>query len=539
MNEEGVEELEKLYPEGPCNRTDPIVRHDTQYHGSVIVKTYEPQADDEYANTNPFQPYDYLAVDAIHRPLIKLNNIVLDGSQISYFRLNSIHLLPELFLSVNDPNNMIQFSDVPGYDNEITVVMIIPVDGIYKKISLNFYIYDCNFYDGGANFNAIFKCMPLEKTHLKQIKFKNGTGRCNSKWCQMDGTDKPNTYQLLHSIAEECGLGFAATQQTKEIGDYNYRLVYAQKLKDVISQHVEFGGLDENSIFDSWIDLWGNIVLVNVPWVLNENVKPNQLATVVSAGMRQTNTQDAKDSYKNGDLVERTISNYKYFELPNNLMIESYTPLTSNRTLFEKGSNNTYNMMMLKGNGGLNNIHTFDVIQKEDSLDGTLGEYEFDKTEFIGFEFSDNIPILKQKIIRKKYFEKLKSKFLKVELTQPNFMLERGMLINVAIFEYDMIKKRDMLANWGNYVDINNPQNITEESLEEDPDIQKIIKEGELDETTPMINPVLSGMYYIYALEFNYDSDKEDITQVLYLARKGINKNWLNKFTTPLLSKTN
>ena len=41
------ESLKPLYPAGPCNRTDPIVRHDSPYKGGAIVKIYEPQNDEE------------------------------------------------------------------------------------------------------------------------------------------------------------------------------------------------------------------------------------------------------------------------------------------------------------------------------------------------------------------------------------------------------------------------------------------------------------------------------------------------------------
>ena len=67
------EYLKPLYPEGPCNRTDPIVRHDSQYRGGVIVKLYEPQNDLETNKNNPNANFDSLAVDAIHVPVVKLN----------------------------------------------------------------------------------------------------------------------------------------------------------------------------------------------------------------------------------------------------------------------------------------------------------------------------------------------------------------------------------------------------------------------------------------------------------------------------------
>lgn len=513
------ESLKPLYPDGPCNRTDPIVRHDSQYKGGTVVKVYSPQNDKESNSTNPNTPFDDLAVDAIHIPVVKLNNIVLNSSQIEYFKLYSTGIVPSLMISVKDDNGMIEFSDVPGYDNVITVVMIIPVDGVYKKVSLDFYIVSCKFLGGYITYIAAFKCMPLEKTHLEQITFEGG---CQEKWCKLSGTDKPTTYKLLHYIAHACGLGFAATQQTKEIKDYNYRLIHSQKFIDVIREHTEFGGLDENSIFDSWIDIWGNIVLVNVPWVFSEEVTPDELATVVSLGTRQTNSVDAKDSYKPAGLVHRVLTNFNQFGQMNNLKIASYTPLTDTATIFVKGSNNTYNMMFHKGNGGFNNLSTFDIIQKEFSMDGQTGDYEFAHTDFIGFEFSPNTPICKQKKIHDKYFEKFRARRLKVVLEQPNFMLERGMLTSVAIFEYDIIKKRKMLSNDSNF-------HGEAESDKESPEVETALKNGEIDYPTPLLNTAISGIYYIDGLEFEYNKYREDIIQTLYLVKKGEIRNWDNR----------
>ena len=184
------ESLKPLYPDGPCNRTDPIVRHDSQYKGGTVVKVYSPQNDKESKSTNPNTPFDDLAVDAIHIPVVKLNNIVLNSSQIEYFKLYSTGIVPSLMISVKDDNGMIEFSDVPGYDNVITIVMIIPVDGVYKKVSLDFYIVSCKFLGGYITYIATFKCMPLEKTHLEQITFQGG---CQDKWCKLPATDKPTS----------------------------------------------------------------------------------------------------------------------------------------------------------------------------------------------------------------------------------------------------------------------------------------------------------------------------------------------------------
>ena len=103
------ESLKPLYPAGPCNRTDPIVRHDSPYKGGTIVKIYNPQNDEESTKSNPNSNFDNLAVDAIHMPLVKLNNMVLNGTQIEYFKLYSNGLVLYLIIFVKEDNGMIEF----------------------------------------------------------------------------------------------------------------------------------------------------------------------------------------------------------------------------------------------------------------------------------------------------------------------------------------------------------------------------------------------------------------------------------------------
>ena len=135
---------------------------------------------------------------------------------------------------------------------------------------------------------------------------------------------------------------------------------------------------------------------------------------------------------------------------------------------------------------------------------------------------SPNTPICKQKKIHDKYFEKFRARRLKVVLEQPNFMLERGMLTSVAIFEYDIIKKRKMLSNDSNF-------HGEAESDKESPEVETALKNGEIDYPTPLLNTAISGIYYIDGLEFEYNKYREDIIQTLYLVKKGEIRNWDNR----------
>ena len=73
------------------------------------------------------------------------------------------------------------------------------------------------------------------------------------------GEGKLNTYDTLLEIAKENKLGFAATKGCKDVKDERYRLVQTKTYVDYVKEIIGYGGLDEESIFDAWIDLFGYI----------------------------------------------------------------------------------------------------------------------------------------------------------------------------------------------------------------------------------------------------------------------------------------
>lgn len=518
-------QLKPLFPDGPTNRTDPIVRHSSPYSGGAIMKAYVPQNPNDSASGNSTAAYDSLYVDGVSAPLVKINNRVIEASNITYFKLSSVGLVPTLTISVVDEHGLIQFSDIPGYDNVISVVIIIPLEGVSKKISLDFYIISCVFGSGSVTYQGTFKCMPLEKKQTTQLKFNEPNG-CQAKWCQLPSSDKPTTYKMLHCIAHDCGLGFAATQQTKEIKDYNYRLMHGENYIEIMKRHMEFSGLDENSYFDYWIDLFGYIVLANISWIMAENVKSDELASPVLGGIKANNSAEGDFTYANGGMIHRIINNYHNQPTENNLMFTNWTVITDTYTPFYKGTNNVYNFILPDGNGGTNNLNKVDIVQKEFSNDGQDGDYDFGRSEFVGFECSEDTPILKQRIKRTKFFEKFRSRIIKVQMLQPNFDLDRGKLLVMNLFEYDPEKKRKILSNYHNL----GQSGVGDTNTSEDPIVQKYM--DLVDSGDPILNPQMSGYYYIDGIDFEYSQTSGQLTQFLYLIKKGPLLNWNNR-TTP------
>ena len=119
------------------NWTDPIVWHDPSLNRGVIIKQIDTDVGDDYP-ANATQSND--KVDAVYFPLIKINQKIINNDDIIYMRLYSGDVLPELQLIVKDSNDTITNINSSGINSEIIVVITAPVNGLYKKIKLTFYI---------------------------------------------------------------------------------------------------------------------------------------------------------------------------------------------------------------------------------------------------------------------------------------------------------------------------------------------------------------------------------------------------------------
>jgi hypothetical protein len=130
-------------------------------------------------------------------------------------------------------------------------------------------------------------------------------------------------------------------------------------------------------------------------------------------------------------------------------------------------------------------------------------KYEFEKTNFLGIEFNDGgTSILNQKIVNKKFLDKLKAKRTKIQLENYNLGLERGTLLYMQFKDYDK-----------NIQNINNPKNG-----------DFATKENNTVDTTAtgLDNPYIPGFYYIDSMEFEYHKENHKITHYLYLIRKSV-----------------
>lgn len=507
----------------PYNPTDPIVVFDPEFEKSNIVIRWNPQRGED---PNSEIDKNQTRVDAIRWPLIKLNTRVIDKTQIKEFKLEVKGFLPTIELEIFDNDKIIQGTDVPGMNNVITVVITAPVNGANKKISCDFYIDSCEFTNGIVTYKGELKLLDLKKSKFAQI-----------------GNTALTTYEFLEQIAKDCKLGFAATDKCKGINDARWRQIYSQNYKEYIEDQIEFGGVDEYSVFDAWVDQFGYLVMVNLPYVFREDVDPLQLTTyVVSGETNDTKSSELPDNTV--QIVNRMITNGGDGAGSGNLYFNNYESIVDNEQNEKEGTLKT--LWYLINPCETNIIASKQIQVIENSIDGIHGsnDYEFETSEFIGVEMSDT-PILVQKEISKSYRRKTFAKQLYVEMEKPNYSLQRGQLIQVITQEFEPVTKKMIIDNYSN------SEAIEETTMEKnDEDVSGNSSKSVVNNGSPVVNPSLSGLYYINAVGFKfsgssmgvtdkkgnkrkYISDEENILQYMYLVRKDLQNNIINKYTPP------
>ena len=496
-----MKEFEFITPKNP---TDPIVVFDPEFDFSNIVVSLNDYT--EHMPSTPVNDTNFLNIDAITQPLLKLNNKIIFPEKIYSLEIYLKEFLPKIKITVEDSDKNIQASDVPGMNNIITVILTAPVDGASKKMVMDFYITDCIFNED----NTVTYIGEYKANGLKQVKYTQ------------IGDSPLSTYEYLYKIAKELKLGFACTNKCKEINDKKWRQIYSDTYVEYINKELKHAGIDEDSIFDAWIDNFGYIVLVNISYVFSEKLDIKQLSTKVIHGV--TNTLVESPTPKQEVLeVYRIINNIEENNNINNLYFSEYHSVVDNKNILKKGTKNKYFYLSSPCDQNILQIENIRTI--ENSVDGIEGqdEYVYENIEFIGTNQSDEEGCeLFQEQVVENYLNKIYAKSLVVTLENANYSLQRGMIVFVYINEYEQANKQLVT---------NNAENAITAQEDTNDETANYLKENILDEIGVM-NPSLSGLYYIKDITFSFTGGIYKINQTLTLIKRDLQSNIVNKYTS-------
>ena len=525
--------------EEPINPTDPYVLHDVQQPKPVVVKIYQPDTiitdnEEDIGNNNQASS---IKTEGLLYPVVQINTQVISYEQIIEMVINYDSFLPTIKISITDPNELIQRTDIPGYNNTLKVIIVPEVERVYKSISLEFKITSVKTVGEKITYFGKYKVLEFNKKRIKELIYPgcaNQKSKTDEKGnetqvvkCNPSQNKQPNTWELLHIIANECKLGFSSTDECQTIKDNLPRLIYNKNYEDFIEEQMLFSGVDEDSIFDAWVDLYGYLVMINVAWVLNnKTINPNNLGIYTFTGIHGTDEDNMPP--QEAQLVPRTITNFSKLSPPNNLEFKNFEVKVNNSELLFGTSTSMYNFGLLDINGGNNAISQYDVEIIRDSVDDKKTEdYEVQSQEKLVIECNE-LPINKQKLIRQKFFAKHRQRILEVELVKINLGLQRGTLINVVLFEDNPRNKQFMMSQSSNVLATEPLEEITNDDIKPD----HIDDENDvLNESSDILNIGISGMYYIDSMKFIYKASINEIKQYLRLIKKS-NLNNLSNLTT-------
>ena len=510
------------------NWTDTIVLWDPSFHVHIYKKESENNAG---GNLSIYNEVDSKQNDAINYPLIRINGTVIIEEQLDYVQININNILPTITVKIYDENKVIRRTNGPSWNNTIKVIIANQVEGIYKNSNLNFYIKEMEEDGEFVIYKGIYKiegfndsiytllATPSEIQHPGEIIFDT------TVLCPL------STFETCALIAKKYGLGFAYNcynrKRTEFDGierphyqeDYRWRLVKHTTMYDYINELLDCSG-DSTHIYDIWIDMFGYLNIVDVAYlykvVESGELKDSDLAIWAITGIN-SNTAGGPD-YK-AYRMQRTLSNSAIEDVDHNLIFTEFEIINDNNAIFEDGAQTINTSLSNLNNNEITTSNAQLDIISNNPQDEVDGKYSFVKHKFLGFEFINEQPsiglsacaicggspigthliktphrvpitisIPYQKDINTKFFNKIRTKLLRIKMDKYNLGLQRGQIVNVVFKEYEHQMQKHI-----------NPDHKYNDSGK------------------GVLNPYLTAHYYIDSTQYIYNREVKEIEQYLYL----------------------
>lgn len=330
---------------------------------------------------------------------------------------------------------------------------------------------------------------------------------------QLSNDHKTTTWQALHSIAEQCHLGFAGNNSCKEIQDKQQRRITSGHFNDYITDNIlPSSGIDTN-IINAWIDLYGYLVVMNEGKILNlQNVDTSKLKVTASVGFTQTGD---KGIHTKPVIVDRILTNFNMTGATSNLEIADWSNISSFGNIESDGNLSRIVLVNNVEDGGNGSCTQYDIetninpndysITKDMKQRSIVGSVKtiYSPTNESGYNYE------LQKTINDRFVNKKNTKRFTCRLVRPNFGLQRGTLIGVSLW----IANNTYKNKFGEALKHNTDDNSLDSET-----INKIIT------TDGYLMPDIdnSGIYYIDGMKFVYDEDLKQIDQYLVLIQQSI-----------------
>ena len=435
----------------------------TLKQSDIIIQLNDSSLDASKIQQDNLPDISQTSVYGIHAPLIMVNNIVVDFTDVLQFSLKSKYQMPEVNMVIKDRYNFISIFDTPGIDNELRVQILPQFDGKYKKINLTFYITNVRFNNGIISIKGEYKLSKITSTQIKSF-------------------GEVNTYKLFESVSNEVGLGFVTNMEEND-GDKRYVYCDYKSYLDILNREISYSGQDLQ-ICDWWIDWWNNIVLADIYDRYNTIDPEDSLKLWIS----HSNKEVGKGIEIEPIEVAAVLNNHPSSSA-NELYVKSYSTVNKPSAQMYKGTDHVYSS------------YNFKKGEYEDVLvqDGDSKTDIFSKFEYLG-EMYGEYDYLMSKKKRESFLQKITSnETIEIVLRTPLLGIMRGNKINFVWY----INDSNIKSHQSNLIDEGLiSQGETNIPLN-DSNIESKSDDFEYD-----IDKTISGQYLITGTEIKFEHHK-------------------------------
>lgn len=442
------------------------VKFDNQLKQSDIIipltNSSIDEAGDAYVRNQPEK--QQTLVYGIQSPLIMVNNIVVDFSDVINFELKCVKDTPSIDLTIKDRYQLISMIDSPGIDNELRVQILPKFDNIYKKINLTFYITNSQIRGNYITISGIYKVPKFTSDNIKSF-------------------GEINTYQLFEKIAIDSQLGFATNVESNDI-DKRYIYCDNKSYKDLLFSEIKKSGADLQ-IYDYWVDWWNNIVLVDLYERYNTIDKDKDLQIWI-AGPNEETTEGIEIKPQQ---VVATLNNH-------------YSIKFSELYIQECNKINKPGQQVYSGTDRVYSVYEEDKNEYLDYLiqDGDAKKDIFTKFEYLGENYGSFNYLLAGKK-RDTFLQKINSnETIEVILNTPLLGLMRGNKVNV-LWYYNNSYVNEVRQGFDT-IGVTNKQELNI-SIPNDGELETKSQDGEM-----ILDKSVSGQYLIVGCKIKYYNNK-------------------------------
>lgn len=374
----------------PVVKFDPTLELPKITHGLYM---YPDERQDTTTN-----PINQTKVDGIIMPLIRINDMSLNFSQVSYFELGSENFMPTLRITVNDGGGLLKTFNKTEADNTIQIQILPPFDNAYRKINMLFYVVNHETHGNRATFDCIYKLDGLRDSRLESF-------------------GEITTYELFEKLAKTLQLGFV----TNSLGSNDKRWIYCQNTsyQDLMKEEIGCSG-SAKEIFDAWIDFRNNLTLVNI------YERYTTLDTGLKIWTTATNIKDVSDDL--GDISQPILAP---------AMISNHYTLHTNPLFIKTYENIMYSGGSVKnGTDEVSLCYSFDNGCEDDwyVADGSVDRDTTIKYKYVGEYFGSFNYLAQERAIRL-FKDRISKSSIAVELHTICLGLMRGDKVDVRWYE--------------------------------------------------------------------------------------------------------